>query len=201
RDEQRILGVAERLARLLLDHMQRRLRLLPHAFGELLAVGVIFIAGFGGDGEAGRHWQARVGHLRHARALAAQQVAHRGVALAEEVDPLARRLLHRLIERHFGRLSHAGSPPGLRCSAPNLTPRSLSYEERGSQRRRGAMALRFISRTYYSHIGRRGRGRELLAGWRLKPRLRAALSLRHEARLRGLRRRARNTSMFRARLR
>jgi hypothetical protein len=48
-------------------------------------------ADFGGDGEAGRHRQAKLAHLGQARTLAAQQVLHPafafGLAAAEAVDP------------------------------------------------------------------------------------------------------------------
>ena len=107
-DEQRILGVAELLARLLLDDAQRREHLIPHPLGEgFAAVGaVVGVAGLGGDGKAGRHRQPGVGHLGDARALAAEQVAHLGVALGEEIDPFLRGSLHCFFERRLFRLSH-----------------------------------------------------------------------------------------------
>ena len=63
-------------------------------------LGVVDVADAGGDGEPGRHRQAGVGHLGEARALAAEHVLHRPIAVrlagAEEEDVLLRaRLLRR----------------------------------------------------------------------------------------------------------
>ena len=55
---------------------------------DLATVFIILGAGLGGDGEALGHRQAEIGHLRQVRALAAQQVTHGCVALAEEVNIL-----------------------------------------------------------------------------------------------------------------
>ena len=56
-------------------------------------MGVEVGADLGGDGEAGRHRQAEIGHFGEVRALAAEQIAHVGLALglavAEGVDPFA----------------------------------------------------------------------------------------------------------------
>src|SRR5262249_58438756 len=56
-----------------------------------LAVLVIVAADGGGEGEAGRHRQAEIGHFGQAGAFAAEEVAHAGAALgfavAEAVDP------------------------------------------------------------------------------------------------------------------
>ena len=60
---------------------ERRLDLRLEVLRIGLAVGVIVGADLGGDGEAGRHRQAEIGHLGKARALAAEQVAHLGRAL------------------------------------------------------------------------------------------------------------------------
>ena len=53
---------------------------------------VVERAGFGRDRETGRNRQPGVGHLGEARALAAEQVLHRaiavGLAAAEEIDVL-----------------------------------------------------------------------------------------------------------------
>ena len=58
------------------------------------AVAHVLAAGFGLDGEAGRHGQSGVGHLGEAGAFAAQHVFHLavavGVAVAEEVNVLNR---------------------------------------------------------------------------------------------------------------
>ena len=55
--------------------------------GSFSPVGEVVVAGLGGDREAGRHRQARVGHLGEAGALAAEQVAHRRVALGAAAAP------------------------------------------------------------------------------------------------------------------
>ena len=62
-----------------------------HDFGldlvvDLLAVLIILGTGLGGDGEALGDGHADVGHLSQVGALAAQQVAHVGVALGKEVQ-------------------------------------------------------------------------------------------------------------------
>ena len=89
-DQQRIGGVAEALAGLALDFADCRQDVVPQPVGQLLARGEVVVARLGGDGEARRHRQAGVGHLGQPGALAAEQVAHRRVALraaaAEGVD-------------------------------------------------------------------------------------------------------------------
>ena len=87
RDKQRILDVAELLAGLFLDVVQCLDRLIPHAVGELLARGVVSVAGLGRDREPGRHRQSGPRHLGDPRSLAPQQVAHVLIPLFEEVDP------------------------------------------------------------------------------------------------------------------
>ena len=93
RDEQRILLVAEGLAGDAADLRQRGLDLALEVLRVLLVVGVEVGADLGGDGEAGRHRQAEIGHLGEVCALAAEQVAHRrlalGLAAAEAIDPFA----------------------------------------------------------------------------------------------------------------
>src|ERR1700754_5096675 len=92
-DEERIFGVAELLAGLRLDRAQTFDDLLPHAFWEIFAVGVIGVAGFGRDDEAGRHGQSRARHVGEARALAAEQRGLLAVALLEKISPLVRLIL------------------------------------------------------------------------------------------------------------
>ena len=53
---------------------------------SLIHIFIVLGAGLGGDGEALGHRQADVGHLGQVGALAAQQLAHVGVAFAEQVD-------------------------------------------------------------------------------------------------------------------
>ena len=87
-DQQGIFMVAELLAGDLLHFFN-----IFHDLGEnlvidLAAILIILGAGLGGNGEALRHRQADVGHLSQIRALAAQQLAHIGVALGEQVTIL-----------------------------------------------------------------------------------------------------------------
>ena len=93
RDQQRIFAVAEFLAGDAADLGQRgvdlRLQILRIGFAVVVEMG----ADLGGDGEAGRHRQAEMGHFGEPRALAAEQIAHRRaagrLAAAEGVDPFA----------------------------------------------------------------------------------------------------------------
>ena len=92
-DEQGVLAGTERRAGNLLERAQVGDHLQVHRLGEMSMPGVVERAGFRGNREPWRHRQAGVGHLRQSRALAAQQVLHRaiavGLALPEEVDVLA----------------------------------------------------------------------------------------------------------------
>ena len=87
RDEERIGGVAEALAGPGLDLLDRHEDVVPEPVGELLAGREVVVAGLGRDREAGRHREPRVGHLGQAGALAAEQVAHRRVALGRPAAP------------------------------------------------------------------------------------------------------------------
>ena len=93
RDQQRIFAVAEFLAGDAADLGERRLDLRLQILRIGFAVVVEIGADLGGDGEAGRHRQAEMRHLGEARALAAEQIAHRRaagrLAAAEGVDPFA----------------------------------------------------------------------------------------------------------------
>ncbi len=129
------VGSPKRLAGLLLDAMQRGHDLLPQAWrGTASPLRVIRVAGLGRDREARRHGQPGVGHLGHARALAAEQVAHRGVALVEEIDPLARRVRHDLIQAIV-----LSCWPCVRVLPPCVVLRS------GSAARRCALRITFSS--------------------------------------------------------
>jgi hypothetical protein len=92
RDQKRIVGVAEAPAGDAAYFRERHLDLARQAVRIGLGVLVVIGADRGGDGEAGRHRQAEIGHLGQARALAAEEVAHVGAALgfavAETIDPL-----------------------------------------------------------------------------------------------------------------
>ncbi len=78
RDEQRVLAIAEPAPGQPADLRERRLdlglELLRIGFAVLVEVG----ADLGGDGEAGRHRQAEIGHLGEVRALAAEEIAQAG---------------------------------------------------------------------------------------------------------------------------
>ena len=89
-DQQRVLVVAELLARVLLQALERVGDLLGHPVGLLLAGLHVGHARLGRDREARRHavGAEHAGHLRHVGALAAEQVAHVLRALGEVVDPL-----------------------------------------------------------------------------------------------------------------
>ena len=84
-DEQRGLPVAEALAGERLQPLDVRQDLLLELRGDGPPVLIVPRAGLGGDGEALGDGQADAGHLGQVRALAAQQLAHVGAALGEEV--------------------------------------------------------------------------------------------------------------------
>ncbi len=75
RNQQRVDLVAESLAGDLADLDQRPSTCAFSSFGYCLLVGVVIGADLGGDGEAGRHRQAEIGHLGEVGALAAEQIA------------------------------------------------------------------------------------------------------------------------------
>jgi len=87
RDEQRIGRVAEAFAAQALDLLDRIEHVLPQAVGQLFASREVVVAGLGRDREAGRHGQPGRRHLGQARALAAEQVAHRRAALRPSTAP------------------------------------------------------------------------------------------------------------------
>ena len=133
RDQQRIFAVAEFLAGDAADLGQRGIDLRLQILRIGFAVGVEIGADLGGDGEAGRHRQAEMGHFGQPRALAAEQIAHRRaagrLAAAEGVDPFAfgglgggfRRLGARLIRANLGGLPDlagiSSKPGGISLSA------------------------------------------------------------------------------------
>ena len=86
--QQGIFMVAELLAGDLLHFFNIFHNLGENLVIDLAAILIILGAGLGGNGEALRHRQADVGHLSQIRALAAQQLAHIGVALGEQVTIL-----------------------------------------------------------------------------------------------------------------
>jgi hypothetical protein len=90
-DQQRIVGAAELLALQLLQAFERFVHLAIDLAGDSM-IWHVLAAGFGLDGEAGRHGQAGIGHLGEPGAFAAQLVLHLavtfGVAVAKEVNVL-----------------------------------------------------------------------------------------------------------------
>jgi hypothetical protein len=94
-DQQRILGVAELGADALLQRCQRGYDLRLQLLRIAAAVGVEVGADLGRDGEARRHRQSQIAHLREIGALAAEEVAHvrapLGAARSETVNPLRHR--------------------------------------------------------------------------------------------------------------
>jgi hypothetical protein len=111
--QQRIFGIAERLAGELADMLQRLLDLSLQRSRIGFVVGVKISADRSWNREARRHRQAEIGHFGEIGALAAEQIAQAGFALglavAKRVDPLAGfyrfdgRLAH-LLRRLAGRL-------------------------------------------------------------------------------------------------
>ena len=85
--EERVRRVAEALAGLALDLLDRLEDVVPQPVGELLAVREVVVARFGRDRETGRDGQPGVRHLGQSGALAAEQVAHRRIALGATAAP------------------------------------------------------------------------------------------------------------------
>ena len=90
RHEQRVLGIAEPLARVLLEPVESGRDLLLEPFGELASRLHVGDAGLGRDREAGRDalLPEHTRHLGDVGALAAEQVAHVLRSLCEVVDEL-----------------------------------------------------------------------------------------------------------------
>ena len=107
-NQQRISGIAERLAGQFADMLQRLLDLRLQRGRIGFVVGVEIGADRGRNGEAGRHRQAEIGHFGEVGALAAEQIAQArfalGLAVTEGIDPLAGFYrFHRRLARHrFG---------------------------------------------------------------------------------------------------
>ncbi len=87
RDEKRVLRIAEALAGDRFDVLDRREDVVPEAGRELLVRGEVVVAGFGGDGEAGRRGQTGVGHFGKPGTLPAEQVLHGAVAFGLAAAP------------------------------------------------------------------------------------------------------------------
>ncbi len=156
--EQRIGSVAEALAGLRLDLVDRLEDVVPEPVRELLAGGEVVVAGLGRDGEAGRHRKAGVGHLGEAGALAAEQVAHRGVALGLTAAPGVDVALRRAVGTVGGRGSGLGHRAGpSRAAATRGRPRSgsQSVSERLYRRTRLDSGCGWVARATWRTTTRR----------------------------------------------
>src|SRR6185503_1203683 len=105
RYEQRILEIAERLLRLLLDGGDARLHLSLQRRGIAPFVRVIVNAYFGRDRETGRNRQTNTAHLGEIGTLATEQRLHRAIAIclpAKQVHVFASRLRARALLRRRG---------------------------------------------------------------------------------------------------
>lgn len=85
--QQRVVGLAELLAHLLLEGVEVRTDLVAQR-PRLLAAVEVDLARLGGDGEARRDGQPEVGHLGEVGALPAEQVLQILVALGEVINEL-----------------------------------------------------------------------------------------------------------------
>jgi len=113
RDEERALRIAELAAGLPFDLRERGEDLLPHPPGES-SRREEGIARLRADDEARGHRKAEPRHLREVRALAAEEVALRGAAFPEQVDPLVGPSDGRLLPRgcwHGAPFDRARPPP------------------------------------------------------------------------------------------
>ena len=93
RNQKRVLVVAEHVADQLAHLGNGFLDLALQVVRVLAVVRIEIGAHLGGDGEAGRHRKAEVGHFVQVGALAAEQVAHLRVAVglsaAEGINPFS----------------------------------------------------------------------------------------------------------------
>ena len=91
RDEEGALGIPEGAAGELAHACQRGVDLLFEVLRILAFMRVEISADLGRDGEAGRHGQAEIRHLREICALPSEEIAHIGfsfgLSVAEAVDP------------------------------------------------------------------------------------------------------------------
>ena len=88
RHEQWIACIAELLAGFCFDIFQCLTGLIPQAFRHFLAVLIVRVTCFGGNGEPWRNGNASPGHFAHPSAFATKQFTHGGIPLGEEVYPL-----------------------------------------------------------------------------------------------------------------
>src|SRR5581483_2857376 len=170
--QQRVLARAELLLLQVFQPAQRRFHLLGHCLAHAAVGAHVFAAGVGLDGEAGRHGQAGVGHLRKPRARAAERVLHLAVALglpaAEEVNVFggmlraslrARLSLRNRLRAHSSRFQLFPSvtiseKSAMRENSPSKAPSSLSRRLRTSR-------SSAITMTLSKNASTTGRSREI----------------------------------------
>ena len=88
-NEKRVLLVAELLAGDLFHLHDVLIDLALDLFVDLSAVLIVLRAGFRRDGEALRNRKTDIGHFCQVRALAAEELTHVRIALAEKIYPLS----------------------------------------------------------------------------------------------------------------
>ena len=150
RDQQRVLVVAELLAGVLLQPLERLLDLLGHPLGLLLARLHVGHARLGGDGEARGDLVGAedAGHLRDVGALATEQLAHVLRALGEVVHPL---LVAHLPRSYPG----PGGPCTVRRSGQGTNDEHAAPADgRGAYRQRAAPTGRSRTCAWYSRVSR-----------------------------------------------
>ena len=86
-EEREAFGVTKLGAHALFHLLDARLNLALELDGILAAVVVEVCADLGGDGEASRNGKANAAHLSEIRALASEEVLHRGVAVSFAIAP------------------------------------------------------------------------------------------------------------------
>ena len=127
RDEQRLRGIAEFGADRCLDIGERGGDLFLQIGRIAVVMRVEIGADLGRDRKAGRHREAEIGHLGETRALAAEQVAHIGLALGgaatKAVDPFR----HGLVTPRFGRNRRPGSSPRESATTAATDSRAASH--------------------------------------------------------------------------
>ena len=91
-DQQRIVLVAEDLARLLFHFFKGCKDLIIDLRADLTAILVVSRAGFRGNGKAVRHRQANIHHLTEIGTFTSKEVAHRGITFLKHVYKLRHKI-------------------------------------------------------------------------------------------------------------
>ncbi len=132
-DEQRVALVAELLAHLGLERLERRRDLVHQALGQPVAAGHVGVAGLGGDREPGRYRQAELGHLGEVRSLASEQVLLLLRALLEGVHILHWITFRASVRWRCGR-ARTSLPRPVRRASPTCQPSTTMVFARRSWR-------------------------------------------------------------------